>query len=173
MNQKNAFHYLIAPGIIIILLLAWEFFVHIRDIPNWLLPAPSDITATLFQDAWMLSGHTWVTFTEVILGFTAAVVAGVLLASAIALSRSIEQSVYPIIIASQTIPIIVIAPMLLVWIGYGLAPKIIVVALISFFPITVNMVDGLRAIDPDMQRLLRTMGANKWQEFIKVRFPTS
>ena len=173
MNQKNAFHYLVAPGIIIILLLAWEFFVHIRDIPNWLLPAPSDITATLFQDAWMLSGHTWVTFTEVILGFTAAVVAGVLLASAIALSRSIEQSVYPIIIASQTIPIIVIAPMLLVWIGYGLAPKIIVVALISFFPITVNMVDGLRAIDPEMQRFLRTMGANKWQEFIKVRFPTS
>lgn len=173
MNQKNAFHYVVAPAIIIVLLLAWEFFVHIRDIPNWLLPAPSGIAATLFQDAWMLSGHTWVTFIEVILGFAAAVVAGVFLASAIALNRNIEQSIYPIIVASQTIPIIVIAPMLLVWIGYGLAPKIIVVALISFFPITVNMVDGLRAIDPDMQRLLRTMGANKWQEFIKVRFPTS
>ena len=127
-NQKNAFHYVVAPAIIIVLLLAWEFLVHIRDIPNWLLPAPSGIAATLFQDAWMLSGHTWVTFIEVILGFSAAVVAGVFLASAIALSRNIEQSIYPIIVASQTIPIIVIAPMLLVWIGYGLAPKIIVVA---------------------------------------------
>lgn len=172
-NQKKAFQYMIAPCIIVVLLLTWEFLVHIRDIPNWLLPAPSDITVTLFQDAWMLSGHTWVTFIEVVLGFGVAVVAGVFLASVITLSRSVEQSIYPIIIASQTIPIIVIAPMLLVWIGYGLTPKIIVVALISFFPVTVNMVDGLRAIDPDMQRVLRTMGANKWQEFIKVRFPTS
>ena len=173
MNNKSFPRYLVAPIIIVLLLLTWECLVRLRGIPTWLLPTPSGIGMTLIQDAWLLSGHTWVTFIEVILGFVAAVVAGVLLASAIALNRSIEESIYPIIIASQTIPIIVIAPMLLVWIGYGLAPKIIVVALISFFPITVNMVDGLRAIDPDMQRLMKTMGASKWQEFVKIRLPTS
>ena len=172
-NHKNFLRYLVAPIIIVLLLLTWECLVRLREIPTWLLPTPSGIAMTLVQDAWLLSGHTWVTFIEVVLGFAAAVVAGVLLASAIALNRSIEEAIYPIIIASQTIPIIVIAPMLLVWIGYGLAPKIIVVALISFFPITVNMVDGLRSIDPDMQRLMKTMGANKWQEFVKIRFPTS
>ena len=84
-----------------------------------------------------------------------------------------ERALYPFIIASQTIPIIVIAPMLLIWVGYGLAPKVIVVALISFFPIVVNMVDGLKSVDRDMVNLMRTLGANRRQVFFKVQVPTS
>jgi len=80
---------------------------------------------------------------------------------------------YPLIIASQTIPIIVIAPMLLVWVGYGLMPKIIVVALISFFPIVVNTVDGMKSIDNDLERLFKTMGATRWDIFRKIRIPNS
>ncbi len=80
---------------------------------------------------------------------------------------------YPFVIASQTIPIIAIAPLLLVWIGYGIQPKIIVVALISFFPIVVNMVDGLRSVDADTVRMLRTLGASRWQVFRLLQVPTS
>ena len=83
------------------------------------------------------------------------------------------MALYPFIIASQTVPIIVIAPMLLVWIGYGLTPKIIVVALISFFPIVVNTVDGMRSVDSDMHKMMRTMGANRWTIFLKVQVPIS
>jgi ABC-type nitrate/sulfonate/bicarbonate transport system permease component len=89
------------------------------------------------------------------------------------LSRTLERSLYPFVIASQTIPIIVIAPLLLIWVGYGLAPKIIVVALIAFFPIVVNMVDGLKSADPDVVHLLRILGANRWQIFVKVQLPSS
>ena len=107
------------------------------------------------------------------MGFGLALASGVLLATAIGMSRTLERALYPFIIASQTIPIIVIAPMLLIWVGYGLAPKVIVVALISFFPIVVNMVDGLASVDRDMIRLMRTLGANRWQIFLKVRVPAS
>ena len=102
-----------------------------------------------------------------------ALVCGVALATAIGMSRTLERAIYPFVIASQTIPIIVIAPMLLIWVGYGLAPKVIVVALISFFPIVVNMVDGLKSVDRDMVNLLRTLGAHRLQVFFKVQAPTS
>ena len=88
-------------------------------------------------------------------------------------SRVLERSVYPIVIASQTVPIIAIAPLLLIWVGYGLTPKIIIVALICFYPIAVNTVDGLKATDPDMINLLRTLGASRWQIFTKLQIPTS
>ena len=109
----------------------------------------------------LLWKHTRVTLSEIIVGFGLALASGVLLATAIGLSRTLERAIYPFVIASQTIPIIVIAPMLLIWVGYGLAPKVIVVALISFFPIVVNMVDGLKSVDRDMVNLMRTLGANR------------
>jgi ABC-type nitrate/sulfonate/bicarbonate transport system permease component len=114
-----------------------------------------------------------VTLLEVLLGFSLSLLCGIVLACGIAWSRSLERALYPFVIASQMVPIIVIAPLLLVWIGYGLAPKVIVVALIGFFPIVVNMVDGLKSVDPDTANLLRTMGASRWQIFVKVQVPTS
>ena len=89
------------------------------------------------------------------------------------MSRTLERALYPFVIASQMVPIIVIAPLLLIWVGYGLAPKVIVVALTAFFPIVVNMVDGLQSVDPDAVNLLRTMGASRWQIFVKVQVPAS
>ena len=152
---------------------AWEGYVRIFNVQQWLLPAPSRIAITIGNSAGMLLGHTWVTFEEIAIGFSLALAVGVLLASVIALSRTVERALYPFLIASQTIPIIVIAPLLLIWIGYGLAPKIIVVALISFFPIVVNTVDGLKSVDPDAVRLMRTLGAGTWQIFTKAQVPSS
>ena len=151
----------------------WEAYVRIFDVQKWLLPAPSVIIETMVVDAGLLSRHTVTTVEEVIVGFAMALAAGVILASVIALSTTIERAIYPFVIASQTIPIIVIAPLLLIWIGYGLAPKFIVVALIAFFPIVVNTVDGLKSVDPDSVRLMRTLGANRRQIFMKLQLPTS
>jgi len=121
----------------------------------------------------LLMNHAAVTIKEVVVGFALAFWVGVVLAVAIAYSRLLERTVYPFVIASQTIPIIAIAPLLLIWLGYGLSPKVIVVALISFFPIVVNMVDGLKAVDSDMVAMMRTLGASRWQIFTKLQVPSS
>jgi len=159
--------------IVVAVLGAWEGYVHIFNVPKWLLPAPSVIAATIGDSIGLLYRHTLVTLQEVLVGFGLALVGGVVVASAIALSRTAERAIFPFVIASQTIPIIAIAPLLLVWVGYGLAPKIIVVALIAFFPIVVNMVDGMKSADPDVVNLMRTLGANRWQIFLKIQVPSS
>lgn len=151
----------------------WEWVVASNDIPHWKLPSPHSIGEELWSSRSLLWRHTWVTLEEVVIGFAIALGAGVLLAGLIHQSRTLERVIYPSVIASQTIPIVVIAPLLLIWLGYGLQHKVIVVALISFFPIVVNTVDGLRSADPDMVNLVRTLGANRWQVFTKVQVPHS
>ena len=162
-----------AALIVLVLLGIWEGYVRLWAVPKWLLPAPSVIAMTLVVSRELLLDHTLVTFVEVVVGFGLSLLCGVLLACGIAASRTLERALYPFVIASQMVPIIVIAPLLLIWVGYGLTPKIIVVALTAFFPIVVNMVDGLKSVDPDAVNLLRTMGASRWQIFVKVQVPTS
>lgn len=162
-----------ATLIVLTLLGLWEGYVYAFAVPRWLLPAPSVIAMALVTSWELLLGHTLVTLLEVVIGFGLSLLGGVLLACAMAVSRPLEKALYPFVIASQMVPIIVIAPLLLVWVGYGLAPKVIVVALIAFFPIVVNMLDGLKSVDPDVINLLRTMGASRWQLFLKVQVPTS
>ena len=162
-----------AALIVLVLLGIWEGYVRLWAVPKWLLPAPSVIIMTLVVSRELLLDHTLVTLLEVVVGFGLSLLSGVLLACGIATSRTLERALYPFVIASQMVPIIVIAPLLLIWVGYGLTPKIIVVALTAFFPIVVNMVDGLKSVDPDAVNLLRTMGASHWQIFVKVQVPTS
>ncbi|MBI4336948.1 MAG: ABC transporter permease [Chloroflexi bacterium] len=151
----------------------WEALVRLAGTPRWLLPPPSAIFQELVARHAMLWQHTLVTLTEVAAGFAVALAVGIGLAIAISSAKVLERAVYPLVVASQTVPIIAIAPLLLIWVGYDLRPKVIVVALISFFPIVVNMVDGLRSVDPDMVNLLRTLGAGRWQVFRKVQIPAS
>jgi ABC-type nitrate/sulfonate/bicarbonate transport system permease component len=163
------------PAVLIVLVLlgVWEGYVRLWEVPKWLLPAPSVIIMTLVVSRELLLDHTLVTLLEVVVGFALALLCGVLLACGIAASRTLKRALYPFVIASQMVPIIVIAPLLLIWVGYGLTPKVIVVALTAFFPIVVNMVDGLQAVDPDVVNLLRTMGASRWQIFVKVQVPAA
>ena len=151
----------------------WELVVRANDIPHWKLPAPSGVGEELWESRGLLLRHTWVTLKEVLVGFAIALASGTLLAALISQWRTLERVIYPGVIASQTIPIIVIAPLLLIWVGYGMQHKVIVVALISFFPIVVNTVDGLRSTDPDMINLLRTLGAKRWQVFVKAQAPAA
>jgi ABC-type nitrate/sulfonate/bicarbonate transport system permease component len=161
-----------APILLLVLLLAvWESWVRIDDTPRWFLPAPSAIGRTLVRDRSLLVENAWVTLREVLVGFAVAVVAGVAVAIAIDASRIVERTLYPIVIASQAIPIVALAPLLLIWFGHGLLPKVIVTALIAFFPIAVNTVDGLRSADRETLDLLRTLGAGRWTRFRLVKWP--
>ena len=163
----------IPVAVLAALLGAWELWVQVGEVPKWQLPAPSIIARELAESRALLWENALVTLEEIALGFLAALGAGLALAALIAYSRILERSIYPIVIASQTIPIIAIAPLLLIWVGYGITPKVIVVALICFYPIAVNTVDGLKAVDPDMVNMMRTLGASRWQVFVKLQVPTS
>jgi putative hydroxymethylpyrimidine transport system permease protein len=153
--------------------LIWEVVVRIRETPAWLLPPPSAIARSVVTDRSMLFEHSLATAQAAFIGFGIALVIGVASAIAITSTTALERSLYPVIIATNAVPVIAIAPLLLIWFGYGLTPKIIVVALICFFPIAVNTIDGLRSVDRDMVNLLRSLGASRWATFRLVRFPSA
>jgi ABC-type nitrate/sulfonate/bicarbonate transport system permease component len=164
----------LAPAAILAaLLLVWEAAVRLTATPVWLLPPPSAVAATLVRERDLLFANARVTLVEVLVGFALALVAGVVLAIALDASAPLRRALYPLVIGSQTIPIPAIAPLLLIWFGYGLLPKVLVTALVGFFPIVVNMVDGLGAADRETDQLLRSLGANRWARFRLLRWPSA
>lgn len=172
--RRNVLLEWMPPSVLVaVLLLGWQLAAVTLQLPRWLLPAPTDIVVALYTSGDLLARHGWVTLQEVLVGFVISFLVGTTLAVAIAYSRTLERAIYPFVIASQTIPVIAIAPILLIWFGYGLLPKVIVVALICFFPIVVNMVDGLRSVDADLVNLLRVLGSSRWQIFRKAELPAS
>lgn len=171
--ERAAYRWL-APGLLLLLALgAWEAWVRLAGTPRWLLPPPSAIGRTLIVDRALLLDNAWVTLQEVLVGFALALTAGVLLAVAIDASVVLERTLYPIVVASQTVPIAALAPLLLIWFGYGLLPKVLVTALVGFFPIAVNGVDGLRATDREVVDLLRSLGGGRWTVFRLARLPSA
>ena len=162
------------PALVLIALTgAWEAWVRLRGVAAWLLPPPSAIAQALVDDRALLASHARVTLVEVLLGFALAVVAGVALGAAIDASPTLRRALYPLVVASQTIPLIALAPLFLIWFGYGLLPKVLVTALIAFFPITVGTVDGLRATDEDTRDLFASLGAGRWAYFRHAKVPAA
>jgi ABC-type nitrate/sulfonate/bicarbonate transport system permease component len=156
-----------------LVLAGWWALVELTGIPESSLPAPQQVAQALWEDRALLAENAWVTITEVLLGYAAAIVLGVGLAIPIATSRLIGRAVYPWLVVSQMVPIVAIAPIIVIWTGFDLRPKVIVIALVSFFPIAVNTIDGLRATDPDLLDLLRTLGARRWRRFRTAQLPSS
>lgn len=152
---------------------AWEWGVAAFGMPFYVLPAPSRILALVVAERALLVDQAAVTLLEIFVGFGIALVVGIGLALLIFSSRTIERAVYPLVIATQTVPIFAIAPLLIVWLGYGLLSKVAMAALIVFFPIVVNTVDGLRAADPDAVNLLLILGATPPQVLMKIRAPAA
>jgi putative hydroxymethylpyrimidine transport system permease protein len=163
--------YASAVVLTVTLLVAWELIVRLGHVPEYLLPAPSQILADLKTDWVILWPALWVTLREVLIGFVIATVAGVGLAVLLHLYGPLRRAMYPILIGSQTIPIVVLAPILVILLGYGILPKLVIVALICFFPIVVNGLDGLRAVDDDFIRMMYTLDATRWGIFRRVEFP--
>jgi len=163
-----------APILLLLLLLAaWELAVGTLDTPAYILPAPTAIVATFFTQFPTLLHHAAVTLAEIVLGLMLGGLAGFALALAVLYSPLLERALFPLIIASQMIPVFAIAPLLIVWMGFGLWPKATVAALIGFFPIVVNASDGLRAPNEESIELFRSMGASERQVLWKLRLPSS
>jgi ABC-type nitrate/sulfonate/bicarbonate transport system permease component len=160
------------PVILITLfLVVWQSATWLWRIEAYLLPSPSRVVAAGVQARGLLSDHIQQTLRETLLGFAIALVGGLSLAVAIDLSSFLRRALYPLLVVTQTVPIMTIAPLLVIWLGYTIWPKIIVVALVCFFPIVVTSADGLRSADPDMLGLMQAMGATRRQIFLKVRVP--
>lgn len=140
---------------------------------DFLVPSPAEIGEALWENRSLLAENAWVTLREILLGFACAFVAGVAFAIAMHLSGFVLRSTYPLVIASQTIPIVAIAPILVIWFGFGIVPKVLVVALVCFFPITVATLNGLSSVDPEASKLMRTLYASRWQIFRRLSVPTS
>lgn len=171
-NLSRGAMWLLPPCILgAVLLILWQVAVGLFDIEAWLLPSPVQIVQAGWDARHLLGPHIWQTTQETLLGFMAALLVGLGLGILLDLSATLRAALYPILVLSQTIPIIAIAPLLVIWFGYGILPKVIVVGLVCFFPIVINTADGLRSIDPDHIALLRTMGASRKDIFTKVQWP--
>jgi NitT/TauT family transport system permease protein len=166
---------LAAPTAVLIgLLAAWEAFVRVTHQPAYLIPGPYTISRTVADSSRsVLLPATWVTLREILLGFGLAIIVALPLATAVAHSKVASRSLYPLIIASQTIPVIAIAPILVIWFGFGATPKVLIAALISFFPITLNAIAGQNSVDSDSVNLMRSLSASRWAVFRKLTFPAS
>ncbi|MEK3923215.1 ABC transporter permease [Paenibacillus polymyxa] len=150
----------------------WEVIVRMEWVPSFIIPAPTAIIGSLVEHRHLLlTIHLPATFMEVAVGFGLSIVTGITLATGMHMNRSIEKALYPFIVISQTIPLIALSPVFILWFGYTLWSKVAVVFLIAFFPIVVSTYDGLRQGDPEQRELLLTMGASKWDIFCKLQVP--
>lgn len=155
------------------LLGAWELYADVGGVDAFLLPAPHQIATALYDDRALLWANFEVTAGEVALGIVVALAAGFLLALAIHFSRTLRRAIYPLLVGSQAVPIVIVAPLLAAWLGYGIAPKLVIIALVCFFPIVVTTLDGLAGVDPDVLKLMRTLDASRWQAFRLAEMPAA
>lgn len=164
----------LAPLIAVVaLLVAWEALVDLGVIPNFMLPAPSQVVAALVEDAPLLLEHSLVTLGEAAAGLAGGVALGFAFAVLMDRFETFYLAFEPLMTISQTIPTIAIAPLLVLWLGYGALPKVVLVIVTTFFPVTVSLASGFRSVDPDVVDLMRTMNASRWQIFRYAKLPAA
>ena len=154
-------------------LAGWEALVRAGAVDALLLPAPSEVASALWNDRELLAPDLAVTTQEVLVGLLAAVAVGAALCVGMHASRALRSALRPLVIGSQAVPVPVIAPLLILVLGFGLAPKVLLVALVCFFPVTINLYDGLRRVDADSRKLLRSFDASRWQAFRLLEAPAA
>ncbi len=171
---------LLAPALVVVALIAlwqlaakWDLIAEALDIEPFLVPAPSDVAESLWNDRGLLADNALTTLIEIVLGFLIAAVVGFAFAVLLHRFDVLRRAFYPLLMASQTVPVIAIAPILVVWLGYGIGPKLVIIALVCFFPITVNMLDGLRSVDAELPRMMRTLDASRSQTLRRIEIPAA
>ncbi len=163
-----------APFLVILGLLAvWELVVHLASIPLYVLPAPSDMFYAFISEFPTLAGHAAVTVMEALAGMAISVLVGIVIGILIDAMPLFKKSVYPILVVTQTVPVIVLAPIFIIYMGFGYAPKILTVVLMCFFPIVVSFSDGLGAMDQSYLSLVQTYGGSRWQLYRIVKMPAA
>lgn len=159
--------------IIVVLLGGWELYARAGGVDDFILPAPSEIGQALRDDRGLLADNLRVTASEVAPGIACALLAGLVLALALHQWPPVRRAVYPLLVGSQAVPIVIVAPLLIVWFGFGIGPKLGIIALVSFFPVVVTTLDALAAIDPDQRKLLRTLDATPAQQLRHLELPAA
>jgi ABC-type nitrate/sulfonate/bicarbonate transport system permease component len=155
------------------LLLLWEWYVNAADVQPKVLPAPSRVVEQGWQFRDLIWTHTVPTLQATVFGFVLAAVVAFAFAVVIDFSMPLRRAIYPMLVVSQTIPIVAIAPLMIIWFGFGLTPKVLLVALLTFFPMTVSWIEGFSSSEREMANLMRSMGANRLKVFRYVRLPSA
>ena len=158
---------------VVALLGAWELYVKASGASSLVLPSPLDVLRALYDDRGTLWHNFKPTAVETCLGILLAAAFAVIVSVALHFSGAVREVVYPLLIASQTVPVVFLAPLLVIWLNFGLLPKVIVVALVCFFPIVVTTLSALETVDPELIKLMRTFDASRWQTFIRVELPSA
>jgi putative hydroxymethylpyrimidine transport system permease protein len=168
------------PALLIAALIgAWQVaastgaLADVLNLPSILVPSPAEVAEAMAQNRHLLAENSWVTLREVLIGSVIAVLAGLIFAVMLHMSTTLRNAFYPLLVASQAVPIPAIAPILVVWLGFGIGPKLVIVALVGFFAITVNVLDGLRSVDPETKKMMRTLDASRRQILWRVEAPTA
>jgi NitT/TauT family transport system permease protein len=165
----------LVPSVFVVVMLVWEFGVILFEIDEFVLPRPSQIADSLWtqltNDAFW--GHLWVTVQETLIGYAIGVIVALTLGTGISQVRLLEKTLMPYIVAFQTVPKVALAPLFVVWFGFGQTSKIVMAAVISFFPILINVIEGLRSAEADRIQMLTVFGASKSQIFRMVRLPSA
>jgi NitT/TauT family transport system permease protein len=163
---------LVLPWLVILaMFLLWELFVHLFGIEQFVLPAPSAVFESMWQWRWPLLENSWQTFMTTAVGFLLAVVFGLLAGVAIGSSTLVYDGFYPALIGFNSIPKVAVVPILVIWFGIGTVPAVITAFLLAFFPILVNVATGIATLEPELQDVLRALGAKRWQVIMKVGLP--
>lgn len=171
--DKDRVGFFISVTFMIFLVIFWEISTIFFEIEQYILPSPSRIIKEMINSFPLIIDHSMTTFVEIILGFLIALIVAVILSLLMDRFNIIKKMIYPILIISQTIPIMAIAPLLMIWFGFGYTPKIIVVVLVCFFPITINLTEGLNVVDNDLINLMKSLKASKAQIFFKCKLPSA
>ena len=158
---------------LVVVLVLWQVGVKVSGTEESTLPAPTDVFSAMWDNRTLLADNAWVTIKEILIGYSLAIVLGVGLAVLLASSVLAERAMYPWLVVSQMVPIPAIAPILVIWTGFDMRPKVIVIMLVSFFPIAVNTLDGLKSTEPELLNLLKTLGAGRWKRFRTAQLPSS
>jgi NitT/TauT family transport system permease protein len=172
-NYGNLSNFAVPLATAIILIVIWQLGVRLFDVPTYIAPAPSDVAVTFVSEFSLLARNFWPTLIESVSGFIVGNLAAILIAIAFVHSRTVERAFFPIAVFINTIPILAIAPILVLIFGSGMTAKIVIAALICFFPTLVNMVRGLQAVRPETLELTRILSASKSEVFWKIRLPSS
>ena len=175
------FQRLASPAILIVLLAVWEFGVRYWDMPIYILPAPSKIFNALvaglsFQDFWgeqRFYIHIMVTLNEAALGFIVGVVAGVAFGGLVSQAPILESIVTPYVMGFQSLPKVAVAPLIVIWFGFGMGSKVVLVAMLVFFPLMINSIAGFKSVESDLHELLHSLSASRWQVFRTVQIPSA
>lgn len=173
MTNKQRFleNKLYPAATIVIALCIWQIVVAAAKIPMYILPSPAAVVHALFDDFSLIASHAGVTLLESFLGFASSVVLAFILSVVMDNYAPVKKSLYPILIISQTVPIIALTPILIIWFGFGILTKVLVIILVCFFPITISLVDGFDSVDKEYMKLFRSLHATRLQIFVHLKLP--